>query len=293
VNLLTFLSSAFWIEKGGVFGNTERRSSLTEKCIKAPNGLLSDGEIFIEVAKRMGYTKEFEKYKNNEAIWDEYRLATKGKDVDLYGADYTFLRKEGSAQWPCPSRAEGSSEYKFVYPEDKHLVQLVKAGKVTLPSDNIYFYGKPDGKARIFLRPQMDPGEVPDKDYPLYLTTGRVVHHWHTGTMTMRAPWLKKMVKDAFVEINIEDAVKRNIKNGDKVRVISRRGELKLKAKVVDTRNKKFKGVEERVSIPMPGVTFVPFYDADKLINIVCNDAIDKMSKEPEYKICAVKILKA
>lgn len=287
-----FIPSAFWIEKGGVFGNTERRSSLTEKIIEPPAGLLSDGQIFIEVAKRMGYEKEFEKYKTTEDIWDEYRLATKGKDGDLYGADYKFLRKHGSVQWPCPTSQEGGSEYRYVFPEDKYLKLLVAEEKVKLPKDNIYFYGKPDGRARIFKRPAMDPAEVTSKKYPFYLTTGRVVHHWHTGTMSMRIPWLKEMVKDAFIEINIKDAERKRIRNNDFVKVVSRRGGIILKAKVVDTRDKKYKGIEERVSIPMPGVVFAPFFDAEKLVNLVCIDAFDKMSKEPEYKICAVKIEK-
>ena len=289
-----FIPSAFWVEKGGVFGNTERRSSLTEKSIEPPKGLLSDGEIFIEVAKRMGYGKYYEQYPTTESIWDEYRVATKGKDVDLYGASYANLRKQGSLQWPAPYTNQKGTETRFNIKYDKHMKQLVKKGKIKkLPVDGIYFYGKKDGKAVIYQRPKKDPAEVPDKEYPLYLTTGRVVHHWHTGTMTMRAPWLEKMVKDAFVEINRQDAKKLGIRNNSRVKVASRRGELVLKAKVIDTADKTFKGVEERVSIPMPGVVFIPFYDAHLLANILTVDAFDGLSKEPEYKICAVKIEKA
>lgn len=288
-----FLPSAFWIEKGGVFGNTERRSSLTEKVIDPPQELLADWEIFVEVAKRMGYEKYFEKYTNMETIWDEYRVATKGKDIDLSGASYRYLREKGSVQWPILSSSEGGSEYRYQYPNDKYLKHLVERGKVRAPDDGIYFYGKKDGRARIFKRPYMPPAEPPDEKYPFYLTTGRVVHHWHTGTMTMRVPWLKKLVGEAFVEINIEDAKKKNIQNNNLVRMISRRGEIVLKAKVVDTRDGRLKGIEERVSIPRPGVIFVPFFDADKLINLVCIDAFDDMSKQPEYKICAVRIEKA
>ena len=104
-----FLPSAFWIEKGGVFGNTERRSSLTERAVDAPAGLMTDGRIFIEVAKKMGYADQFQ-YPDTESVWDEYREATKGTDLDLSGASYAFLRKNGSAQWPILSETEGDSK---------------------------------------------------------------------------------------------------------------------------------------------------------------------------------------
>lgn len=286
-----FLPSAFWIEKGGVFGNTERRSALTERMIEPPQGLKGDGEIFLEVARRMGYGKFFQ-YPDTESVWDEYIRSTKGTDLDLSGAAYSYLRKNGSAQWPILSEAEGDSVRRYRYPEDKYLRHLVDTGKAQVEEDGIYFYGFIDGKARIFKRPHKDPAEKPDEKYPFYLTTGRVVHHWHTGTMTMRVPWLRKMVKDAFIEINIEDAKKKGIRNNDNVKVISRRGEVTLKAKVVAANGGRLKGIEEGVSIPRPQVVFVPFFDAKKLINLVCIDAVDDMSKEPEYKICAVEIEK-
>ena len=286
-----FLPSAFWIEKGGVFGNTERRSSLTEKALNPPLNLMSDGEIFIEVAKRMGYGEYFQ-YPNMESVWDEYREATKGTDLDLSGASYSYLRNKGSAQWPILSEDEGGSEKRYKYPEDKYLKHLVNTDKVQLDDDGIYFYGFKDGRAKIFKRPHRDPAENPDNEFPLYLTTGRVVHHWHTGTMTMRVPWLKKMVGEAFVEINAEDAKKKNVRNNDRVRITSRRGEIILKVKIVNQEDTSLRGLEERTSIPRPGVVFVPFFDAEKLINLVCIDAVDDMSKQPEYKICAVKLEK-
>jgi len=286
-----FLPSAFWIEKGGVFGNTERRSSLTEKMIEPPHNLKTDGEIFIEIGRRMGYGESF-KYPDTESVWSEYIKSTKGTDLDLSGASYSYLRRNGSAQWPVLSEYEGDSQRRYLYPEDKYLKHLVEAGKAQVPEDGIYFYGFDDGRAKIFKRPHQDPAEKPDVDFPFYLTTGRVVHHWHSGTMTMRVPSFKKMVREAFVEINIEDARKKDIGNNDEVKIISRRGEIILKAKVVNVGDNRSKGVEERVSIPMPGVVFVPFFDAEKMINLVCIDAVDQMSKEPEYKICAVNIEK-
>ncbi len=286
-----FLPSAFWIEKGGVFGNTERRSSLTEKMIDPPNSLLADWEIVVEVARRMGYEKEYAHYTDTEAIWDEYISCTKGKDIDLSPANYDYLRKKGSVQWPIISQEEGGTDYRYLYPRDKFLNQLIRKGEQKKPKDGIVFYGKPDGRATCYARHQEPPGEVPDSEYPIFLTTGRVVHHWHSGTMTMQSAWLKKMVEKAYVEVNIDDAAKHGIKHNDLVNINSRRGSIKLTARVYDPK-KYTTGLEERMSVPRPGIIFVPFYDPNKLINLLCNDKVDPLSKEPEYKICAVNIAK-
>jgi nitrate reductase NapA len=318
-----FIPSAFWIEKGGVFGNTERRSGLTERMIKPPKGLLTDAEIFIEVAKRMGKGEYF-KYKNHEDLWNEYILSSKGTDLDLSGANYDYLRKHESAQWPILNANEGGSKLRYQYPDDKYLKKMVEEGKIMLhsefikeeeekkkkiavgetikedktkkkviPADNIYFYGQAnEGRAKVFLRPQKDAAELPNKEYPLFLTTGRVVHHWHTGTMTMRVPWLEKMAKHAYIEINIVDAQKMGIRNEDLVKVTTKRGSLNLRAKVVEIKGNKMIGADEKISIPRPGVIFAPFFDARLLVNKLTINAYDAMSKEPEYKIAAAKIEK-
>ncbi len=287
-----FLPSAFWIEKGGVFGNTERRSCLTERAVDPPKELLADWEIFAEVGKRMGHAKHF-KYGSIDQIWEDYRLATKDTDMDLSGATYEKMLELGGLQWPCPSDADTGSNRRYVLNEDKHLQRLVQSEEVQVGDDGIYFYGLPDGKAKIFKRPDMPPQEVPDADYPLYLTTGRVVQHWHSGTMTMRVPWLKKAVPSAFAELNSEDADKLDISDGDMIKVLTRRGELVIKARIHKLDRFKSTGLEGRVSIPRPGVVFMPFFDADKLVNLLTVDAFDAMSKEPEYKICACRIERA
>ena len=284
-----FLPTAFWIEKGGVFGNTERRSSLTEKAVEPPNGLLADWEIFVEVARRMGLGDLF-KYSSTRDIWDEYRTVTQGTDMDLYGATYENMLAKGGVQWPSISPDDAGSGSRYVLSEDLHLQRLVKEGKVKPPLDGIYFYGHPDGRAKIFKRPDRPPAEMPDVEFPLYLTTGRVVHHWHSGTMTMRAPWLKKAVPSAFVELDADDALRLNVADGDNVAVITRRGRLELKARVLKANEFKPVAVEGRISAPRPGVAFVPFFDADKLVNVLTIDAVDDMSKQPEYKICACRI---
>ena len=284
-----FLPSAFWIEKGGVFGNTERRSCYTERAIEPPNGLLADWQIVSEVGKRMGYGEHF-KYGSTREIWDEYREATRGTDVDLYGATYESMLSGGGKQWPSLSPEDPGSPRRYILSEDLYLQQLVRQRKVTVPADGIYFYGYPDGKAKIFKRPNRPAAELPDKEYPFLLTTGRVVQHWHTGTMTMRVPWLKKAVPEAFVEINFDDARTLGVSDKDTVTVETRRGKLNLEARVLRPMKLTPVGVEARISVPRPGVVFIPFFDAEKVVNVLTIDALDDMSKQPEYKICACRI---
>jgi nitrate reductase NapA len=110
--------------------------------------------------------------------------------------------------------------------------------------------------------------------------------------MTMRVPWLEKMAKHAYIEINIVDAQKMGIRNEDLVKVTTKRGSLNLRAKVVEIKGNKMIGADEKISIPRPGVIFAPFFDARLLVNKLTINAYDAMSKEPEYKIAAAKIEK-
>ncbi len=287
-----FLPTAFWVEKGGVFGNTERRSCFSERAINPPEGLLADWEIFVEVAKRMGHGEHF-KYSSSEDIWKDYLRATEDTDMDLSGVTYEKMLDQGGLQWPCPTGADTGSSRRYVYDEDLHLQRLVRNGEVQVGDDGIYFYGYDDGKAKIFKRPHAPPAEVPDAEYPLYLTTGRVVQHWHSGTMTMRVPYLKKAVPSAFIEINADDADRLGIDDGSMVNVVTRRGELVIRARVPRPTRLELTGLEGRISVPRPGVVFIPFFDAAKLVNFLTIDAVDDMSKEPEYKICACRLERA
>ncbi len=113
----------------------------------------------------------------------------------------------------------------------------------------------------------------------MVLTTGRVIDHWHTGTMTMKVPELRRSFPKAYVEVNIEDAKAKGIKNGDNVLLETKRDKMVFQAKVSD--------------VCRPGLVFVPWYDAQLMINQLTLNAIDPGSKQPEFKICAVKISKA
>jgi nitrate reductase NapA len=144
----------------------------------------------------------------------------------------------------------------------------------------IHFY-KAKGygeKAAVWLRPYHPPAEAPDDEYPFWLTTGRVLEHWHTGSMTRRVKQLHQAVPQAYIEINRADAMDLGIQDGATVKVTSRRGEVLLKAKI-DGRGK-----------PPRGSSFVPFFDEARLVNLLTLDAMDNISKEPDYKKCAVKI---
>ncbi|MEW5729508.1 MAG: molybdopterin dinucleotide binding domain-containing protein, partial [Pseudomonadota bacterium] len=151
----------------------------------------------------------------------------------------------------------------------------VKAG------EGVKFYGKPDGKAWIIALPYQDPPEMPDAEYDLWLCTGRVLEHWHSGSMTRRVPELHKAVPNAVCFMHPNDAKKRGLRNGDVAKVKSRRGEIALR---IDTRG--------RNKTP-EGLIFIPFFDESVLANKLTLDATCPISKETDFKKCAVKVEKA
>ena len=143
------------------------------------------------------------------------------------------------------------------------------------------FYGNKDKRAVILAVPYEPPAESPDAEYDFWLVTGRVLEHWHSGSMTMRVPELYKAFPGAVLFMNATDARERGFNQGSEVSVISRRGEVKMR-------------VETRGRNRMPkGVVFVPWFDASKLINKVTLDATDPISKQTDFKKCAVKIVSA
>ncbi len=263
------LPAALWVEKEGVYGCTERRYQFIEKLIDPPGEAKSDLWILLELAKRLGYDHLFN-FNSSEDVWNEWRTVARGTAYDFYGMTYERLRKERGILWPCPDEKHPGTKRRYVKGEDP-LVPKDAEGPVV-------FYGKPDRKAAVWLRPQEGPAEPPDKDYPFILTTGRVLEHWHTGTMTMNITKLRRTHPEAFVEIHPQDAASLDVNTGDTVKLTSRRGTLTVKVRVTDA--------------PRPGVVFVPFFDKDVLVNLLTTDAVDPVSKQPEYKMCAVKIEK-
>jgi nitrate reductase (cytochrome) len=262
--------AATWIEKEGVFGNAERRTQHMAKGINPPGQAKPDQWIILELAKRMGYGQYFEKYKSFKDIWEEYRSLSQGSGMDL--AAYDDLVKAHGVRWPVQKDGkEGSIRYAFPYD-----------GKVT-EAESIKFYGKPDGKAVIYVRPVVGANEPVSPEYPVVLTTGRILEHWHTITMTGRVPELRRAASDFYCEINKADAARMGVKSGDKIRITSKRGSIVVNARVG--------GRGE----PMEGMTMLLMHDDDvnRMCNIVTNDAVDPISAQPEYKLAAVKIEKA
>jgi nitrate reductase (cytochrome) len=278
------LPAAFIYEKGGVYGCSERRSQLTSKCVEPPGEGRPDLWIAAQLAKRMGLEKLIPWNGDDipamyKMAWDDYRECVKMTEHTLYGMTYERLLKlEPGLQWPCPNEKSPGTGRRYVRGHDP-LMEMPEIVKVP-PAALIYFYGDKshEGKANVFLRPYKGPEEPPDKDYPFFLTTGRVIEQWHSGTMTMRVPEIARAQPNAYVEINPKDADQYGIKNGDMVKIVSRRGFNILPARVV--------------KISLPGILFVPWFDQDweRMINRVTIDAVDDGSKQPEFKICAVKI---
>ncbi len=278
------LPAAFIYEKGGVYGCSERRSQLTPKCVEPPGEAKPDLWIAAQIAKRMGFA-ELIPWNMDDApssykmAWDDYRECVKMTEHTLYGITYERLAAlEEGLQWPCPNEKNPGTSRRYVRGHDPLLdmPEIVKVPSTAM----IYFYGdkQHQGKANVFLRPYKGPEEPPDKEYPFFLTTGRTIEQWHTGTMTMRVPEIARSKPNAYVEINPGDAQAYGIKNGDMVKITSRRGHNVLPAVVVKN--------------SLPGILFVPWFDQDweRMINRVTIDAFDEGSKQPEFKICAVRL---
>ncbi len=246
------------------------------------NVLGSDGKPF------KGYGFFIHKY-----LFEEYAWFGRGHGHDL--APFDVYHKVRGLKWPVVNGKE--TPWRFNVKYDPYAAKHAKEAGLK----DFAFYGPlakklPHGnlkgitnkkktslanKAKIFARPYMDPPEMPDQEYDTWLCTGRVLEHWHSGTMTMRVPELFRAVPEALCYMNPKDAKKRGLSNGDLVIVESRRGKVKVR---VETRGR---------NRPPQGLVFVPWFDERVLINKVCLDATCPMSKQTDYKKCAVKIYKA
>jgi nitrate reductase (cytochrome) len=296
------LPSALWVEKNGVFGNSERRTQQWFKMVDPPGQARDDVWQMLAVARRLYELgepgmkdrdgnfllairdengKEIEAWKwgvfkaNNvdKVLFEEYRQFTLLKHKDI--APYEEYVKAPGIRWPVVQDKRGEwreTARRFVEDEDPY----VERGK----GIQFYMAKAGDDRAILWARPYEPPPEVPDDDYPFWLCTGRVLEHWHSGTMTGRVPSLKRAMPATYCELNPSDASKIGVYNGDKVRIKSRRGSIVL---TVSVRGR---------SIPAKGSVFVPFFDEKQLINQVTLDAYCPMSKEPDYKKCAVSVEK-
>jgi nitrate reductase NapA len=262
------LPSAAWVEREGMFGNTERRTQQWNKMVDPPGQAREDAWQIMEVAKRMGMEHLFPWGESDwhEPMFEEYRQFGLGIGKDL--AKYSELKATRGLRWPVVDGVE--TRYRYAAGHDSYVSK--KRG--------VEFYkatanGK---KAAIYLRPYHPPAEVPDDKYPFWLTTGRILEHWHTGSMTRRVRQLHQAASVGYVELNGADAARLGIVDGDIARVSSRRGTLDLEARV------------EGRGRPPEGTIFIPFFDENRLANVLTLDAMDNISKEPDYKKCAVSV---
>ncbi|PJC15315.1 MAG: periplasmic nitrate reductase subunit alpha, partial [Comamonadaceae bacterium CG_4_9_14_0_8_um_filter_57_21] len=306
------LPSAMWSEKEGAFGNAERRTQFWRQQVRAPGQAKSDLWQYIEFSKRFkveevwpadllakapelkGKTLYDVLYANGQVNKFPVSEIQKGFDNDESKALGYYLQKGLFEEYASFGRGHGHDLAAFEsYHHARGLRWPVVDNKETLwrfregydpyvkKGEGVRFYGKPDGKAWIFALPWQPAAEVPDAEYDLWLSTGRVLEHWHTGSMTRRVPELYRAMPDAWVYMNADDAKKRGLQRGDNVKIISRRGEVTTK---VETRG--------RNKMP-PGVVFMPFFDEHRLVNKLTLDATCPISKETDFKKCACKIVKA
>ncbi len=255
---------------------TMKENLNTESIGDSRNIIGSDGEIF------KGYGFFIQKY-----LWEEYRKFGLGHGHDL--ADFDTYHKVRGLRWPVVDGKETqwrfNSKYDFYAKKEGREFAFygnkgkdIISGDLKAPGVNKVSI---DNKAKIFLRPYMDPCEMPDKNYPLWLCTGRVLEHWHSGTMTMRVPELYRAVPEALCYMHNDDAESQGLKQGDIIWVESRRSKVKVR---IETRGR---------NRPPKGLIYIPWFDENVLINKVCLDATCPLSKETDYKKCAVKIYKA
>ena len=296
------LPAALWVEKNGVFGNSERRTQQWFKMVQAPGEAREDVWMTIAIAHRLfelGHPGMKDKDGNfifrmtddqgkEVPVWDYAHFHDINVDRNLYEdyrpltflkhkhlAPYDVLQAHTGLRWPVVEQPDGSyreTRYRFSEFDDP----FVKKGSTI----EFYHSTSNDGRAQIWFCPYEAHPEEPDAEYPFWLCTGRVLEHWHTGTMTMRVPQLRAAVPNSYVEINPEDARAAGISNGDSVKVQTRRGELTFKAWIRGRGH------------PPQGRLFIPFFDEKRLVNLLTLDAHCPISKEPDYKKCAARIRK-
>ncbi|WP_026958996.1 nitrate reductase catalytic subunit NapA [Aliagarivorans taiwanensis] len=305
------LPTAMWVEKEGAYGNAERRTQFWHQMVSAPGKAKSDLWQLMEFSKRFSV----------EEVWPEELIAKKpeyrGKTlydvlfangkIDSYPVEQIdsplndesahfgyYVQKGLFEEYATFGRGHGHDLADFdTYHEVRGLRWPVVDGKETLwryreGSDpyvkagaGYQFYGKPDGRALIIATPYEPAAESPDEEFDLWLSTGRVLEHWHSGSMTRRVPELYRSYPDAVVYVHPDDAKERDLRRGDEVLLQSRRGEVRTR---VETRGR---------NRPPKGLVYMPWFDAKQLTNKLTLDATDPLSKETDFKKCAVRMVKA
>lgn len=240
------LPSVCFAEKDGTFSNTERRVQRVRKAVDPPGEAREDWKITCEISTRMGYPMSYESI---SAVLDEIAKVT----PSYAGINFDRLEKE-EIHWPCPAPDHPGTPI-------------------------LHTQAFPIGKGVFHAIDYAPPAELINDEYPLYLTTGRILYQYHTGTMTMKTRGLNERAPENFVEISHSDAEKLGLEDGSVAKVASRRGDITAKVKIS--------------AAAIKGTVFMPFHFAVSAANKLTNAALDPVSKIPEYKVCAVKLSKA
>ncbi len=250
------LPAAIWGEKEGTYTNSERRVSKVNRAVAPPGEAKADFEIFLAVAEKLGCREElYPGWTCVEDAFNEWRRVSAGRLCDYSGISYALLAEQGAVQWPYPAGATEGTERLY--------------GDGAFPTA--------DGRAKLTCAAWAPFPEQPNRDYPLILNTGRTVEHWHTRTKTKEVPILERLSPHAWLEMNPRDAQAIGLRSHDRVSVVSRRGSVEK--------------VELRLTeIIAPGQVFMPFHYFEANVNEVTQSAFDPISREPNYKQCAVRV---
>ncbi len=288
------LPAAIWGEKTGTFTNTDRTVHISHKAIDPPGEARPDFDIFLDFARRMDFRDKdgapLIKFETPEGAFEAFKETTRSRLCDYTGLSYDKLSSRSGIRWPCNEKYPDGAPRLY---EDLHFWSdadvcesyghdLITGGSIP---EKQYRAHNPAGKAMLKGADYLPPFEGPDVDYPFWMSTGRVVHHFHTRTKTGRSETLHEAVPDAFIEMAAEDAARLGIDEGEMVRVTSRRGYVEAPAKIG--------GIKR-------GHLFVPFHfgywdeeGRHRAANELTQYAWDPISKQPMFKYSAVRLEKA
>ena len=250
------LPAAQWAEEDGTMTNLEGRVILRRRAVNPPDGVRTDIQIFSAIAAALGRGRPFS-YSSAREVFDELRLATQGGIADYYGITYERIDAEDGVFWPCPSLDHPGTPRPFVNG-----------------------FPTPTGRARFHAVVHQDIADARGADYPLLLTTGRVLHHYQTGNQTRRIEELCSLMPDPIAEMHPAAAARAGVADGDRVTLTTRRGAATFT--VALTRKVR----EDTV--------FVPFHwGGEQAANTLTNPALDPVSRMPEFKVCAARAERA
>ena len=287
------LPAAIWGEKTGCFTNVDRTVHISHKAVDPPGLAKSDLDIFLDFAKRMDFRDKDEapliKWSTPEQAFEEWKECTRGRPCDYTGLSYDKLSQGNGISWPCNDAHPDGEHWPYkdlIFPSDVDYCESFGHDLITggLISPQKYRANNPAGRAMLKPAEYVPPSEEPDQKFPYMLTTGRLPHHFHTRTKTGRAPGLQAAAPDGAVQIAVDDAAKLRIKDGDWVRITSRRASIEARAAIGDIE---------------PGHIFVPFHfgywdnpERARAANELTLYEWDPVSKQPHFKYAAVKLKK-